>query len=170
MNTDGNAALVKYSTPTEYKGITFRSRLEADFARWFDKLGVVWNYEPEGYRLENGLSYLPDFFLPAQRAYFEAKGVMLREDEQKILELAAESKTDIIIGMQIYHGEPILAMVDALNDDYWMIRGGIIVARCLRCNKVYFMTNCGDWRCRVCGAYEGNGHFEEIVYSDKWGY
>lgn len=168
--TDGTSAMVKYSKPTEYRNITFRSRLEADFARWFDSMGILWEFEPEGYKLENGLSYLPDFFLPAQRAYFECKGVMLREDEDKILQLAAESKTDVVIGMQIFNGKPLLSMVDAFNDDYWMIRGGIKVAKCLRCGKVYFMTDCGSWECRICGAYEGNGHFEEVFYSDSWGY
>lgn len=46
---------------TKYKGYQFRSRLEARWAVFFDSLGVKWEYEPEGFDLENGIYYLPDF-------------------------------------------------------------------------------------------------------------
>jgi len=32
--------------PTEYKGVLFRSKLEATWARFFDVIGVEWEYEP----------------------------------------------------------------------------------------------------------------------------
>lgn len=44
--------------PTKYKGIQFRSRLEAKWACMFDQLNWVWEYEP---RDLNG--YIPDFVL-----------------------------------------------------------------------------------------------------------
>ena len=49
--------------PTSYSGIEFRSRLEATWSSYFDFLGLAWSYEPEGYSLEDGTRYLPDFFL-----------------------------------------------------------------------------------------------------------
>lgn len=49
---------------TRYKGHHFRSRLEARYAVFLDHLGVLWQYEPEGFELTSG-RYLPDFFLPA---------------------------------------------------------------------------------------------------------
>jgi hypothetical protein len=60
--------------PTNYAGITFRSRLEADWALTFDSLGVAWSYEPEGIELPDGERYLPDFWLPKIRTWFEVKG------------------------------------------------------------------------------------------------
>lgn len=48
--------------PTYYKGYKFRSRLEARWAIIFDALGVEsWEYEPEGFVLSDGTTYLPDF-------------------------------------------------------------------------------------------------------------
>ena len=32
--------------PTEYAGVVFRSKLEATWARFFDFLGIAWEYEP----------------------------------------------------------------------------------------------------------------------------
>lgn len=46
---------------THWKGYRFRSRLEARWAVFFERMGLAWEYEPEGFDLgENGW-YLPDF-------------------------------------------------------------------------------------------------------------
>ena len=75
---------------TEYKGYLFRSRLEAKWAVFFDACGVKWEYEPQGYILDNGYHYLPDFLLHdiAGRVngdlYVEVKGKMSQSDAEKI--------------------------------------------------------------------------------------
>lgn len=48
--------------PTKYAGITFRSRLEARWALFFDALDIGWEYEPETFVLPGG-QYTPDFRL-----------------------------------------------------------------------------------------------------------
>lgn len=58
---------------TRYKGYRFRSRLEARWAVFFDALGIDWRYEEEGYVLEDGSRYLPDFFLPEFEWHAEVK-------------------------------------------------------------------------------------------------
>lgn len=64
-----------YKNPieTEYKGYRFRSRLEARWAVFFDKIGLEWEYEPEGFNLSNGEKYLPDFYFPKMDWYCEVK-------------------------------------------------------------------------------------------------
>jgi len=52
---------------TEYAGCRFRSRLEARWAVFFDRIGLVWEYEPQGYIVGpegDQCAYLPDFYLP----------------------------------------------------------------------------------------------------------
>lgn len=58
---------------TYYNGYKFRSRLEARWAVFFDAAKIRYEYEPEGFRLENGLCYLPDFYLPDENMYVEVK-------------------------------------------------------------------------------------------------
>lgn len=58
---------------TEYKGYRFRSRLEARWAVFFDKLGLKWEYEPEGLELPTGEWYLPDFYIELWECYIEIK-------------------------------------------------------------------------------------------------
>lgn len=61
---------------TRYAGCRFRSRLEARWAVAFDRLGIAWEYEPQGYETSAG-NYLPDFRLlnnNGRIVYVEVKG------------------------------------------------------------------------------------------------
>lgn len=49
---------------TFYNGHYFRSRLEARWAVFFDKLRIKYEYEVEGFESPKGERYLPDFYLP----------------------------------------------------------------------------------------------------------
>lgn len=80
--------------PTFYNGVSFRSRLEARWAIIFDKLGIKWHYETEGYdiRIGDGITirYLPDFVLYGgsercpDQLFVEVKGNMRADDALKI--------------------------------------------------------------------------------------
>ncbi len=59
--------------PTKYGGCHFRSRLEARWAVFFDRLDIAWEYEKEGYELGDMGRYLPDFWFPKQKAWGEVK-------------------------------------------------------------------------------------------------
>jgi len=59
---------------TRYNGYRFRSRLEARWAVFFDAMGLAFEYEKEGFVLDNGLCYLPDFWLPSIDSWIEVKG------------------------------------------------------------------------------------------------
>lgn len=55
--------------PTIYQGVPFRSRLEARWAYFFERLGLAWEYEPGGVVLAwdgRAIPYAPDFFVRAR--------------------------------------------------------------------------------------------------------
>lgn len=58
--------------PTEYKGVTYRSKIEARWAVFFDLAGIRVQYEDEAYELPSG-RYLPDFYIPQLGVFFEVK-------------------------------------------------------------------------------------------------
>ena len=72
---------------TLYNGYRFRSRLEARWAVFFDAAGIPYEYEPEGFVLYDGTTYLPDFYLPWFKAYVEIKrpNISEREYEDAVL-------------------------------------------------------------------------------------
>lgn len=59
--------------PTLYKGIEFRSQLEAKVALFFDECGIKYQYEPDNFT-DGEHGYRPDFYLPDVDAYAEVKG------------------------------------------------------------------------------------------------
>lgn len=62
---------------TLYNGYRFRSRLEARWAVFFDVIGLKYEYEVEGYKMDgsevNEIRYLPDFYIPSLDRWFEIK-------------------------------------------------------------------------------------------------
>lgn len=68
---------------TQYKGYRFRSRLEARWAVYFDALGIEWEYEKEGFVLDDDSWYLPDFWLPQVGMWAEVKPVRFTEMERR---------------------------------------------------------------------------------------
>lgn len=74
---------------TPYDGYIFRSRLEARWAVFLNAQSIAWQYEVEGYRLANGLGYLPDFVIAQRRgpdAFLEIKPDFDSEPVQRDLE------------------------------------------------------------------------------------
>lgn len=57
--------------PTTYRGISFRSRLEAKWAAFLDNLGLKYIYEPADLR-----GWAPDFLLPGCETFVEAKPIV----------------------------------------------------------------------------------------------
>ena len=74
---------------TSYNGYKFRSRLEARWAVFFEAMDIEYQYEPEGFEIDDGedkVFYLPDFYLPKEHCYVEVKGTdeALHNDGRKI--------------------------------------------------------------------------------------
>jgi hypothetical protein len=66
---------------TRYADHLFRSRTEARWAVALTAMGVAWQYEKEGFELQGGVRYLPDFWLPDLHCWFEVKGETPTQEE-----------------------------------------------------------------------------------------
>lgn len=86
------------SKDTEYNGYRFRSRLEARWANFFDRMGIKFVYEPQTFVLENGTLYIPDFYLPDLNAFAEVKFEKLNSrDFKKAFLLVKEGPQKLLI-------------------------------------------------------------------------
>jgi hypothetical protein len=83
--------------PTKYKGWNFRSRLECRWALFFDGMDIQYTYEPEGVLLWRGGVYLPDFYLPIQKAYVEVKPDAFTEEELKKCRMLCRMSESLVI-------------------------------------------------------------------------
>lgn len=99
------------SKETDYSGVTFRSKLEARWAVFFDELGVRWEYEPESFDLserdwynytKDFVGYIPDFWLDDAEMFVEIKGDPSRLDEghrkAKLLSLMEDFPVCVFFG------------------------------------------------------------------------
>lgn len=159
---------------TTYKGIRYRSRLEARTAILMDNVGIRYLYEPEGFAFEDGTAYLPDFYLPDQDAFLECKGIMTEKDWNKICNLAKESGKYIVI-MYPDLTFTLSSWVEDLNAIFpWKQKGpglyesGSWICKCHKCGKVYFGDECAAWDCKCCGYYEGDGGFDVLCHGYDW--
>lgn len=163
---------------TVYKGYRFRSRTEARWKILLDEAGISNVYEPEGYKLSDGTLYLPDFYLKDQDTFLECKGIMSKEDEHKIEQLAKETGKEIVIGYsdlsfsicwwvpdptkeEIEKGLNAASGYLEKNDECWL-------CKCHKCGKLFFLETWGSWACRCCGYYDGDAGFEVMCNSDGW--
>lgn len=91
--------------PTIYKGVKFRSRLEARWAVFFENTSLVpaWRFEPKTFKLpEKGWDYLPDFMFKfgGYSFYLEVKPVIPTLEYLKVLDqFAAIMPTSLMLGV-----------------------------------------------------------------------
>lgn len=77
----------------DLRGISFRSRMEANVARFFDFAGVTWTYEPQVFVFEGEtqapVNYKPDFRVTDRgtKWWVEVKGRWTGHDRQKLRKL-----------------------------------------------------------------------------------
>ena len=66
-------------------GIFVRSSWEANMMRIFKYLGLIVQYEPQSFKLLDGRSYRPDFFIHNTGELIEVKGRWLKDAREKFL-------------------------------------------------------------------------------------
>jgi hypothetical protein len=77
------------SIPTEYNGIQYRSRLEADTARLLTMLRIPFEYEAKSYLLPSGIHYRPDFLLHNRTQVLEVRGYETDHGNRQVRDFAA---------------------------------------------------------------------------------
>lgn len=160
------------SIPTLYNGIRFRSKLEADWARSFDALGIVWEYEADG-RYFGDDFYLVDFWLPRSQQWLEVKGVFEPDDVRKIGALLTHVEPrrftdldcpDIALVACTPNGEFLGWERGAVRRDASVLELSRLASReikafaCSVCGGWWFADDSLSWRCQCCGIAPGNAH------------
>jgi hypothetical protein len=155
--------------PTKYDGVVFRSRLEARWAAFFDRVQWPWEYEALELR-----GYLPDFILrfPHAPILAEVKPALtldgLRVATKKIDRSGWQGEA-LVLGarfdefMQILFGE-----IDAAPDGFSRVWGEGLIFRCLRCDRLSVLPQFGSWHCRQCGSALGNAHVADWHPGTEW--
>jgi hypothetical protein len=151
--------------PTTYKGIEFRSRLEAKWAVMFNQLGWTWEYEPIDLH-----GYIPDFHIDfgIHQFFVEIKPAMTTAKLWPALDKARSaignehSETIMVLG-----GSPGKYGTRVSEDSVWLMSAvmtshsfgpvdDLYLAICPTCQLVVPLTYHGEWGFPCCPVPEGD--------------
>ena len=152
---------------TTYRGYKFRSRLEAKWAIFFDKLGIKWEYEIEGYELPDGTRYLPDFWLPdfcgEKGCFVEVKPKKLTAAENsKATLLALSSETPVLLAV----GTPAAMAYDMISPEADEL-GGHLGNACFCAKYLHGGRNGWEYRMFYYPGYENRDGSIDDEYMDE---
>jgi hypothetical protein len=139
--------------PTTYHNTKFRSKLESEWAKWLDQYDIKWAYEMQGFDLENGTWYLPDFYLPEVDTFIEVKGAIDNIDKPyKMVQMLKKDHPNWPDdGTMFLLGGPVGTLYN-IDPTYYM---GFRLHRCHNCGVTNITTNYLGYTCRACGDYDG---------------
>jgi hypothetical protein len=157
--------------PTRYSGITFRSRLEARWAAFFDLMCWTWHYEP--FDLDG---WFPDFLIEGKsQTLVEVKPFMeYDEPTMRRIDFAAKkacpNKEVLLLGPGLrFDGVVSLGLLGQRpveNYPFHFQPAILVTAKLMQAHdsdQSYAPGLIGDfyhetdyWGCRVSGFYEGN--------------
>ncbi len=88
-----------YKQSNYYKGKFFRSSWEIKFVKWCETNNIKYKYESKECRvaLDNGRTYIIDFFLPEENKFVEIKGWYRENDTYKLDQAVLQNYNLIII-------------------------------------------------------------------------
>ncbi len=142
-----------HAIPTKWRGIQFRSRLEARWAAFFTAMGWEWSYEPIDLQ-----GYIPDFILHMHQDVLVEVKPFTRFEDPVIPEAEAKILSSGWSGPS--------GVVGARFTGFWVGRHLVCDGLCSRCfHYPYWHQNPGQlvWRlaldanrknCLVCGRNE----------------
>lgn len=144
--------------PTTYRGTLFRSKLEAQWAEFFDMNGVKWLYEVQGYEF-GGVRYLPDFLLPLIYSrgkpggvHFEVKPIAPTPQERHKAQLLANGTgRPVIVSEQSPGPFQMESLQEFVGGDNGWQDAGLIFARCDNCGQVDIGFYASDEPSCPCG-------------------
>jgi hypothetical protein len=158
--------MVIQAIPTTFRGIKYRSILEANWAQWLRERGFNAQYEKRKFKLERGIWYLPDFYIPEIKTFIEVKGNMERVHKpyQLTQQLKRECpKTWPDGGTMLLLAGPVGTLY---NTEYSYFMGFNLI-HCDNCTLNSIVTEYGNQSCRYCGNIKDTRTIEKIPASQK---
>ena len=152
---------------TRYKGYHFRSRLEARWAVFFDKMKFNWEYENEGFDLGNGVWYLPDFCITSidgSLYYYEIKPKNYSGGDNKF-SILRDAFTEEYNSAEDENKPPIREVRLLVGDPVDFLGGYPEDMICPRCGLIHV-----DGYCFSCDMHTESGHnnpiYESVIYKN----
>jgi hypothetical protein len=172
---------------TKYNGLRFRSRLEARWAVFFDRLNLKYQYEPEAYVID-GINYLPDFYLPELNLFIEIKPIDPPGEElEKIIAFSRHKEILLLVGSPYakfdrygrgvrldYVGEYFVPMPESEktpdSDDHLIWKSPFVFIQCRDCENIGIESRGYHFQDYLEDDLKNHGGFSGFCCSEKTGW
>ncbi len=157
--------MVIQAIPTTFRGIQYRSILESDWAQWLYERGFNTQYEKRKFKLERGIWYLPDFYIPEIKTFIEVKGGNM-DRVHKPYQLTQELKRECPETWP--DGGTMLLLVGPVGTFYNTEQPfymGLNYTKCPNFMTPNILTEHGNMLCRYCGTPQTT--IEKLKIADK---
>lgn len=128
--------------PSIFRGVTYRSRVEARWAIFLHELGVKAQWEPDGFDL-GGVPYMPDFYVIAWDIYIEVKGAVPTGAERHKCQLLAEASGKPVL---LAIGDPATGLGEWFTPGFphdEIPTGNARIAKCRKCERTVVALSYG---------------------------
>lgn len=168
---------------TRYRGVEYRSRLEAKWAWFFDSIGWRFEYEPF-----DAAGYIPDFVVLGDDPFLvEVKPAANLTDLAGPLDHARKRTLDqwshdiIAVGVSPFLGTgtywpqfTVLGLLDAAEDWGAGSHDEALWNECGKCGQQSFRAADGWFKSRICGHHDGDHYVNDPLdfreLEAKWRY
>ena len=165
----------RFGIETKFEAITFRSRLEARWAHFFESLGWNWTYEPFDTDF-----YIPDFMIggpapllveikPEALPTVELEAALTKSVEKatekgwqhEVCALGADPM--MFPEAQVFDGRefPAAGLLAERHESGTPAIDRCVWIRCGSCGDHALIHQTMSWRSRPCGHYDGDRYVEE---------
>lgn len=158
--------------PTAYRGATFRSRLEARWAAFFDLIGWRWTYEP--YDLEK---WAPDFLIHGTRqllievkpysTFAELDGWWQSHQASGLANDRPFNAEVLVVGItptlsiERYWNKPAVGVLEEEVIAGASVRNVAVWNVCGACDALSIHSDIHSWACRPCGHHDGDAYVRD---------
>ncbi len=106
------------------------------------------------------------YYLSNRNQYLFVCDMITDEELNKLIIFANKKKRPVLIAFSNGNFQII--------DDRFLESGsfGLYTEResslleCMECGGFWFTCNCGSWKCKCCGAYDGDHYIEQMIFGN----
>ena len=145
------------------RGVDLRNRINYEWAQRFDSLGIPWEYRTRKVELTDRTIPVEFYLSRSKQIVVIRPHASLGDGERMILRrVRAEFAADT--GQIDEEGFAAAGIVTvALRSGAFQGIDGedVALVQCRECEGWWFLDTAGTWKCRCCGAYDGDRHISE---------
>lgn len=105
------------------------------------------------------------FYLKNRNQYLFVCDMITNKELSKLIIFANKKKKPILIAYSDGNFQIIDKFLESGLFGLYTERESSLL-ECMECGGFWFTYNCGSWKCKCCGAYDGDHYIEQMIFGN----